>query len=674
MHNLEYWKNKHGAEYHATQLDRAQNDNETYRIQEKWLYEFFERRAKERTTSCKVLDFGCGFGRIARLLRRIEGIDYYGYDISPAMTAELRATPQKSLEADLIKRVRTADNLGSAYPDENFDFILTVSVLIHNSQENVRRVLSSMLARLAPGGRLVLLENSHTAISSFENFWHGGCWCHAFPRYLEGRADVEIFDNLAGCHGIYIVAPYDQLRESRIVYHADPQAEGEELDLESGLLRGLSKAKVTAERLDVELAEFGDKSGEIIGRIHDLTERLAISEKSASRLKVELAAAEDEAARARQAAALIKARFSERQRLMDDRLRRNANLQHSHVGHRRSGETIEWNSRRDVFYSHSRPGFERVLHIFQQEWFGIRAAAGSLPGHKLAISAEVELPHQSLLAIYKRIENEAFERIIFHGLSDQTSRLVSLLAKRGLSEIIYMIMHGAPAQWCGDVDRQMSFKTIELLKSKQIRKLHFMKAGFDYRVDGLFRPLLFNISPNFGRPEGQNGAPEIRLDGVVLAPGWSGWRKNVYTNVLAAALSEQVRSIWLHAHGIELPSPLSKKLVTKKYTSREETFQMMKMASLCLNVSLVDCHPMVNIEAQSLGCPCLRGPLFLDALDDHPYVELTAVNDVTSVVEIGERIDAVLALPPDEREGLIQDYQRQSDAVAFARYAEFLEL
>jgi hypothetical protein len=37
-----------------------------------------------------------------------------------------------------------------------------------------------MLDYLVPGGRLVFIENLYTAISSVENFWHGGCWCHAF--------------------------------------------------------------------------------------------------------------------------------------------------------------------------------------------------------------------------------------------------------------------------------------------------------------------------------------------------------------------------------------------------------------------------------------------------------------------------------------------------------------
>ena len=83
---------------------------------------------------------------------------------------------------------------------------------------------------------------------------------------------------------------------------------------------------------------------------------------------------------------------------------------------------------------------------------------------------------------------------------------------------------------------------------------------------------------------------------------------------------------------------------------------------------------MVNIEAQSLGRPCLRGPLFLDALEDHPYVALTTVQNALSVAEIRDKIDAVLSMPADEREALTLDYQKRSDAVARSRYLEFLEI
>ncbi len=200
-----------------------------------------------------------------------------------------------------------------------------------------------------------------------------------------------------------------------------------------------------------------------------------------------------------------------------------------------------------------------------------------------------------------------------------------------------------------------------------------MKEGFRYPVHGLFQPMLFNLSPKFNSDNTVRRNHNL-LDGVVFAPGWSGWRKNVYTNVLAAAMSERIRSIWIYAKDLDLPSLFSDKLRAWDYSTREFTFELIAQSSLCLNVSLVDCHPMVNVEAQTIGRPCLRGNLYLDALEEHPYVKLTNVNDITSVAEIRDGIERVLSVPSSEMQEIILDYQAKSDDVARSRYLEFLEL
>jgi hypothetical protein len=335
---------------------------------------------------------------------------------------------------------------------------------------------------------------------------------------------------------------------------------------------------------------------------------------------------------------------------------------------------IEWNAHRDTRYSHSFPRFENVLHVFHHEWFGIRAAAGSLPGAKLAISAERDLPHELALEIHDEIVRAPYERIVFHGLSNNSARVIEFLAQRGLAENLYLVNHGAPAQWSYPPERAGAFRALELLQNRRVKRLHFMKEGFRYPVDGLFQPMLFNLSPNFGADNPGVRMKKLSREGVAFAPGWSGWRKNVYTNVLAAALAKQVASIWVYAKDIELPPLLSHRLAVQDHSTREATFELMAMSSLCLNVSLVDCHPMVNIEAQSIGCPCLRGNLFLDALEDHPYIALTSISDSTSVAEIRDGIDRVLSVSEAELRGLTLDYQKQSDEIARSRYLEFLEL
>ena len=123
-----------------------------------------------------------------------------------------------------------------------------------------------------------------------------------------------------------------------------------------------------------------------------------------------------------------------------------------------------------------------------------------------------------------------------------------------------------------------------------------------------------------------------------------------------------------------LPSFVNKKINRMIFKDREQTFNLILSSDVMMNVSMTDCHPMVNVEAQALGRACLRRPLFLDALEEHPYVELTQVSDVTSVNEIRMTLERVLAVPLAERRDLALDYQSQSDRISIGRYQEFLEL
>jgi hypothetical protein len=222
-------------------------------------------------------------------------------------------------------------------------------------------------------------------------------------------------------------------------------------------------------------------------------------------------------------------------------------------------------------------------------------------------------------------------------------------------------------------ERDMAFAALELLRLGRIKKLHIMKSGFDFPISGLFKPMLFNLSPHFEANSVFVQSVLPRED-VAFCAGWSNWRKNVHANLLGAALSPRITKIWHHAVDVALPLPLSKKLVHKPYYSREGTFQLIAQAALFLNVSISDCHPMVNLEAAAFGRPCLRGPLHLDALEDHPYIKLTQINSPSAVSLYAQTINNLLDMSEFERREITLDYQKQSDVVARNRYKEFLEI
>jgi hypothetical protein len=258
-------------------------------------------------------------------------------------------------------------------------------------------------------------------------------------------------------------------------------------------------------------------------------------------------------------------------------------------------------------------------------------------------------------------------------MSDNMAALIRLLAHAGLKDRLYIVLHGAPALWSAPNERDIIFAALDIARSGFIKRIHVMKAGFDLPLACLFRPMLFNLSPNIS-----THSPVIRRNKrsnrVAFLPGWALPHKNVWTNALGAALSDRIDKIWAYAQELVLPPLAPSKLKIVPFHNRNQTFQLAALSSVTLNVSLVDCHPMVNVESQALGTPCLRGPLFLDALEDHPYVRSTAVNDPTSVREICKCIDRLLDIEETERADLVRDYQKQSDLTSVARYKDFLEL
>jgi hypothetical protein len=102
--------------------------------------------------------------------------------------------------------------------------------------------------------------------------------------------------------------------------------------------------------------------------------------------------------------------------------------------------------------------------------------------------------------------------------------------------------------------------------------------------------------------------------------------------------------------------------------------ELMATMDLVLNVTTIDCHPMVDLEALAVGTPSVRGPLFLDGLEDHPYVGLTSVDNPMSVEDVARCIRNVLERDESELRGLMNDYTENLRDLSMNRYREFLEI
>lgn len=330
----------------------------------------------------------------------------------------------------------------------------------------------------------------------------------------------------------------------------------------------------------------------------------------------------------------------------------------------------DWDAPTDTEYAHRSEAFDRVLHVFHRQWLGIRAAAGSLPGMKLAINDRGKLGAADIKAIAETITSRRVSRIVIHGTSPNMVELVRKLAAMGLAQSIFIVYHGNITQWCSEQERRFVFSAIDLVRSGSARKLHFMKAGND--IPGLpsSRQLLLNMSPIVPHHYGE----ATRSSNHVLVPGTPGWRKNLFCNALGAAMAPEVERVLHFARDLALPQPFRSKLERIEFVDRRTTLRLMASCIATLYVSIVECHPMVNLESEAVGTPCLRNSLYLDTLEDHEYVSLVEVSDFANPAEISETLHRVISVSRIEMLDLIRDYLSQLNTAAVQRYADFLEL
>jgi tellurite methyltransferase len=96
----------------------------------------------------KVLDLGCGVGRHVVYLGQ-QGFEMHGVDISPAGVERCR----KELEQHQLQAtVQVADMLAIPYPDQSFDWVLSVQVIYHTTADALQRAIQHVRGKLRPGG------------------------------------------------------------------------------------------------------------------------------------------------------------------------------------------------------------------------------------------------------------------------------------------------------------------------------------------------------------------------------------------------------------------------------------------------------------------------------------------------------------------------------------------
>jgi SAM-dependent methyltransferase len=647
-----YWKSLSGFQYLEMIRRREAAGCPGYAQQEQVLTSLVEAQRRHLGRDVEVLEFGCGFGRHATYLSRLPGIRYHGYDFSETMVEPLRQSPPPGL-LPLEERVLVGPDVRAAVGARRFDVVFTVSVLIHNPPELIPALLQALTEVTSPDGVICLVENQAVPFSLRENGWHQGCWLHAYADALPEGWALHLGQGLVETHDVYLLCRQggDPRRVFRMNGVSLPPAASEPLSPAELHELGLPKLRSWAE------AQGPGGAGGAEARVSELEEQLALERERAAR-RQRLQSLSDELARMRAPRTALPVRVPPS----------------TAAAEAPRGRGVLVDDALDTRWAHLEPRLSRCAHVFHQEWSGIRAASGFLPGRKIAITAERPLTAAEHRRIIEHCTSTLTRTVIFQGHSPNTSELIRLMRHTlGSSVRLLAVWHGATTQFHFPSELDGFTELLALRQEGLLDGLACVKPEMHSLSELIFPQTLLNLPP---RVESMP-LPDKRPTRAAFIPTPGNWWKNFHTNLLVAASHPLLERVYVTSAFETRPQlPLRNEVVNVGRLQRAELFHFFHEVEVLLNVTLTECQPMTALEGLAFGVPCLTGPLSLGPLDAHPYQKLMQVAGTGALLEIRSALERVLELrrsSPAELRGMMQDYTRVLHAEAIRRYLEFTQ-
>ncbi|HET7786405.1 MAG TPA: methyltransferase domain-containing protein [Myxococcales bacterium] len=645
----DYWRSMDGALYEELIREREGNANQAYQQQEAFLTRFVLAEKARLGRPVRILEFGCGFGRHARYLADLEGVSYAGYDFSEKMIEPLRARPPRGVDPD---NLFVGADVESAVAGRRFDLVFTVSVLIHNPPEKVPALIESMARLLEPGGAVCLVENQMVPVSVFENMWHQGCWLQSYTEHVRSGLDLHVGQGLVDTHDVYLLRPNGGIptRHFRLQDGA-PLSRTE--------LQAMSVAKISAWAKFAQRAVAQGGSALSETRLYEAQELLR-AERRRAQTRKGLATLADDLASLRAWRSDVEKREAGAARAP------------APAAEKVAAPAFVWDDPADVHWTHRDSRFSRVVHVYHQQWHGIRASAAYKPGQKLAITAERTLRAGEHADLIRAFEERLVRVAVFHGYSETADDIAQVLRRAfGGAISMYAVWHGNTSQLHGAYEVEALRRVLRSRSEGLLRGIGCVKPGMHLVDRHIFPEVLLCMPPLV-----EAGARRSTGPRTALLPVPNDWRKNFYTNLFAAQASPRISRVLVTAEFVPVSRESADKVLRVPRPDRAQMFRLMRESDVVLNASLSECQPMTAVEGLALGTPCLTGPLGLGSLDAHPYQRLVQVRAVDSVAEVRDAIEAVLDARDqrgDELGGMMADYSRILCAEALRRDCEFLQ-
>ncbi|MEA1619900.1 glycosyltransferase family A protein [Erythrobacter sp. T5W1-R] len=323
---------------------------------------------------------------------------------------------------------------------------------------------------------------------------------------------------------------------------------------------------------------------------------------------------------------------------------------------------------------HTAAGFEKVLHIAHHEWHGIRQATAYNPGHKLLISAHETLSENEKKAIANQIAQLSIQRVCFQGYSDNADLLLLYLrAVLGPGVKFFVVSHVTTAQFDNHFEMVVIARLLNRLRFGVLDGIGSVKPKFAQSVEGFWPKTVINYAPNLPLVRGQRSSKV-----EIYAPLDVGWRKNLFTNIIAGSIASNVDVVKTanFPNGLESVHDLSK-LRLVGYLRGRDLYDEMARSSLTLIATLAECQPMTQLESFAVGTPAITGPLEVEEFFKDPLVQLCTTSRLDNPGLLARDIEKVIdALKSDESAmyDMITDHLSRRHTAASQNYAEFLEL
>jgi 2-polyprenyl-3-methyl-5-hydroxy-6-metoxy-1,4-benzoquinol methylase len=112
---------------------------------------------KDSKATMRILDIGCGYGRISLpLVKKFPQAQISGMDISPNYVKLYRENTQRDAFIGAVDAISPETG--------TFDYIIVVTVLMYLPENKLKEAFSGLFAHLNPNGKIILIEPSTSGI------------------------------------------------------------------------------------------------------------------------------------------------------------------------------------------------------------------------------------------------------------------------------------------------------------------------------------------------------------------------------------------------------------------------------------------------------------------------------------------------------------------------------